>query len=284
MKAQRIRLIQHAYRMLGVQVEAEDVVQEAYARLHQLDQPPNNADAWLTTVVTRLAIDVLKSARHQRVQYFGVWLPEPLTLAEVEQTDTAELAQTLTLAFMHMMEFLTPSERAVFLLREVFDYDYEKIADTLQKSESACRKLFSRARQQLSDQPLSDTAAFTQPATESDEALAWTQKFMATCQMGNFDQITEALADDILVLSDGGGKTQALVRPIMGRERVAHFILTTLKHIQPGFKVELTQYFGDPCLKVSDASGPISVIVFWIRDQKLQRLYAIRNPDKLALW
>src|SRR5204863_937203 len=219
-----------AYRMVSSVSEAEDIVQEAFLRIHRAEAEGTKVDApkaYLSAVVTRLSIDHLKSARARREQYVGQWLPEPLlTDSAPDAAAQAETADSLSLAFLVLLESLTPVERAVFLLREVFDYDYAEIARIVRKSEANCRQLVVRARRQIEAR---------KPRFEASrgrrEELA--RRFFAAAEEGDTEGLISLLAADVVVYGDGGGKALAVSRPVNGREAVARLLLGLGNLVQP---------------------------------------------------
>ena len=209
-----------AYRMLGSVTEAEDVVQDAYLRLHErslagdvIERP----EAYASTVATRLAIDALRSARRSREVYTGTWLPEPLPDDDADPAHRIERDETLSFAFLAVLERLRPVERAVFLLREVFDVDYADIAAIVERDEAACRQIMHRARARIAD----GRPRFDADATR-DAALV--DSFFAALQAGDVDALAGVLADDVVFYGDGGGKAPAVRHPLLGAEAVARFL------------------------------------------------------------
>ena len=269
-----------AYRMLGTVGDAEDIVQEAFLRLHRARQEGTVVEsekAFLTTVVTRLSIDQLRSARVQRETYFGPWNPEPLiTSDEPDPAEVAEVADSLSMAFLVLLETLSPVERAVFLLREVFDYGYDEIAQIVERNEANCRQIFARARKRVDE---------GKPRFEADreqrEQLA--QRFLAAAQAGQVDQLVEMLAADVVFYGDGGGKGRGLPKPVYGSDRVARLLKgfwTQGERI--GAHAEPTTINGQPGVLALDSDGRlISVLVFEIAGGVVQTIRGVVNPDKL---
>jgi len=280
----RPRLFAIAYNMLGSVMEAEDIVQDAYVRYQLVDQEKvQHPQAFLRKMVTRLCLDTLKSARVQREEYIGPWLPEPiLTDANsIGQNPEVHLSrtETISLAFLALMEQLSPLERAVFLLREVFDYDYAEIASTLERSEAACRKLFSRAKQHLTE---------NRPTLEeSPQSVApMVAGFLQAAQTGDMEALLKFLAEDVQLTSDGGGKVAAATRPLHGREIVARFFLGITRQMQKAgvdIGTSVREFNGSPGVIVRDKDTQqiFAVFVFQLEQGKLQSIQAIRNPDKL---
>ncbi|MCB0212382.1 MAG: RNA polymerase sigma-70 factor [Anaerolineae bacterium] len=265
-----------AYRMLGSQMEAEDIVQECFLRWQTVSTAEvQSTKAYLTSIVTRLCIDHLRSAKVKRETYIGSWLPEPLIAEQPPGTDSSvALAESLSMAFLVLLESLTPIERAAFLLREVFDYDYAEIAAMIDKSEANCRQLVRRARQHISNRrPRFD------PTPEQQERL--TVQFMETCLQGDMPGLLNLLADDITVWSDGGGKVAAARRPIFGADRVAHFFITLTGKVPDNVITKAAWINGQPGLISYFNGRPENVLIMDIADDRIQTIYAIRNPDKL---
>jgi len=222
LEAYRPLLFTIAYQMTGSASEAEDIVQEAFLRYHQTPAPADirSLKAYLTTITTRLAIDYLRSARHNREQYVGTWLPEPVLTDSVTAlpADSVEQQEAISLAFLILLETLTPPERAVFLLHEVFDYSYEEIAPIVAKSVAACRQIFHRAQQHI--------AARKHRFTVADEAQrALVARFLQATQEGKLDTLLATLAQDATLQSAGGGKAPAVLHPLTDPATIARFFL-----------------------------------------------------------
>jgi RNA polymerase sigma-70 factor, ECF subfamily len=270
-----------AYRMVSSVSEAEDIVQDAFLRIHRAEAEGTKVDspkAYLSAVVTRLSIDHLKSARARREQYVGQWLPEPLvTDAAPDAAAQAETADSLSMAFLVLLESLTPVERAVFLLREVFDYDYAQIAKIVQRSEDNCRQLYVRARRHIDE----GRPRFEASREQRDELA---RRFFAAAQLGDTNALVELLAADVVVYGDGGGKAPAWTEPIYGRERVAKLMVATLAQVGPlGGSVVTTELNGQPGAMFVDEEGRIAAVMsLEIADGVVQTIRGITNPDKLA--
>jgi RNA polymerase sigma-70 factor (TIGR02957 family) len=270
-----------AYRMLGSVKDAEDVVQEAFLRLHRSAAQGTTIRSlrpFLTTVTTRLAIDQLRSARAQRETYFGPWLPEPLlTTSEPDPAELAEMADSLSMSFLVLLETLSPIERAVFLLREVFTYDYAEIAGIVDKTEANCRQIFVRARKHI------DAG---KPRFEVDrqhqEQLA--NSFFDAVDRGDVNRLVDFLADDIVFTGDGGGKGRGLPNPMFGRERVARLLRAFFEGYDAiGARFERVHLNGQPGAFALDAEGRlINVFSLDIADGAIQAFRSIINPDKLS--
>ena len=268
-----------AYRMLGSVSEAEDAVQEAFLRFHralgkgaEIESPK----AYLSAVTTRLCIDQLKSARMRREQYFGEWLPEPIVTGP-DAAEQAATADSLSLAFLVLLESLSPVERAVFLLREVFDYGYDEIADVTGKTEENCRQLFVRARRRIDEgKPRFDTSR-----RQRDELA---RRFFAAAENGDVDALVGMLAADVVVYGDGGGKAPSWPRPIYGRERVSRLLVGTVAQAREyGVAMRPTELNGQPGVMFVDGEGRIaSVMCVDVADGVVQTVRSIINPEKLA--
>jgi RNA polymerase sigma-70 factor (ECF subfamily) len=269
-----------AYNMLGSVMDAEDCVQEAFLRWCQASErgeteAVRSPQAYLSTIVTRLCIDQLRSARMQRERYVGVWLPEPLiTTDESSVTGMAELSEALSVAFLHLLEQLSPIERAVFLLRQVFDYEYAEIATIVQKSEENCRQIMRRARQHLG----MHRALYQASREQQDNIL---HQFIHACMSGDMDGLLALLADDIVSYADSGGKVPAARNPIYGSDKVARYLLGMLKKAPEDYRFRLARVNGQPGILNYIAGEPYVVVTLDIRDGRIQEIDVIRNPDKL---
>jgi RNA polymerase sigma-70 factor (ECF subfamily) len=265
-----------AYRMLAQVGEAEDVVQETWLRWQKQDPAAIQfAKAWLVAATTRLCIDRLRSARHRREQYYGIWLPEPLVpTVETDGGTVAELADSLGLAFMLMLEALSPDERAVFLLREVFDYDYAEIAAIVGKSEVACRQIVRRAKQSLQDNPPPAT-----PPTAHARQLVET--FLAATASGDVQQVLALLSEDSKVLSDGGGRVKAAGRPILGADHVSRFLLGIWPRFVRRMEARTVSVNGQPGLLMLLNGIVQYAFSFDVVAGRIRAIYIICNPDKL---
>jgi len=268
-----------AYRMTGSVNDAEDIVQEAFLRAAKSkDTDAESPRAYLATITTRLAIDHLRSARVRRESYVGTWLPEPL-LGE-DTPGPAELAETsdsLSMAFLVLLESLSPAERAVFLLREVFGYEYKEIADITAKSEPACRQLFARARRRIDEgRPRFDTSR-----AEGEELAGL---FLDAVRGGDMGPLLERLAPDVAYYGDGGGWGEAaFASPVYGRDRVAELLQAVVSGVtQRGISFRAAWVNGQPGMVVHDTEGYlILVTVFDILDGQVQAIRSVANPDKL---
>jgi RNA polymerase sigma-70 factor (ECF subfamily) len=271
----RGRLLGLAYRMLGSRSDAEDVVQDAYLRFAGA-QDVHNAEAFLVTVVTRLCLDRLKSAKVQREVYIGPWLPEPVFDAEGLSADAAtELADDLSFALLLALDRLSPLERAAFLLHDVFDTPFPEIAAMLDRTEAACRQLASRARRAVRD----DRPA---PAKAPDNHARLLQAFGAAVASGNVAQLAELLRADAVALTDGGGRKTAARNPIIGAEKIARFFIgIAVKNAGHDIRVEpamINGAFGALLYLDGELDHTMSMA---IDGEKIAAIYIVRNPDKL---
>ncbi|AWB95863.1 RNA polymerase subunit sigma-24 [Agromyces badenianii] len=269
-----------AYRMLGSVVEAEDVVQDAYVRLqerHAAGETIDNPDAFAVTITTRLAIDVLRSARRNREVYIGPWMPEPLPDDDEDPAHRIERDETLSFAFLAVLERLGPVERAVFLLREVFAYDYATIADIVGRDEAACRQIQHRAKQRIAEGRVRFDGS-------ADRDTALTDAFFAALEAGDVDRLVVALADDVVFYGDGGGRAPAIRRPMHGAVAVARFLGGLVRRgTRAGVRFERRSVNGAPALWVRGADGALLSIVMVEFDSGSAQVIANQlNPDKLG--
>ena len=271
----RSLLFSIAYRMLGSVTDAEDMVQEAYLRWREVPEAEvRSPKSYLSAVVTRLSIDRLRSTRVQREEYVGPWLPEPLVSNRAEEgADLVEFDETLSMAFLVVLESLNPVERAVFLLREVFDYDYEEISRIVDKSEANCRQIARRAR---------SAVAARRPrferSPEQEERL--TRRFVETCMSGDMKGLLELLSEEVTLWSDGGGKVAAAPYPIHGPERVVRFLLGVLRTVPPGFSVRPSWVNGGPGVVGYVGGYPTGVVTLEVEDSSVRGVHIVVNPDK----
>ena len=270
-----------AYRMLGSAMEAEDIVQEAYLRFRNQGDIENPL-AYLKTITTRLCIDHLRSAHYQREQYIGPWLPEPIvvnhtTTSYQNPANQMEQYDSLSMAFLVLLESLTPVERAVFLLRTVFDYSYDELAEVVGKSPSNCRKIYSRAKANID----AHKPRFQASPEEHERVL---NTFVETMLTGDVGSLTDLLAEDVMVMSDGGGRVAAAMRPVVGREDVEKFMFGLRRqafaqgiHYQP----RLTYINGQLALIFLVDDTINTVMTTQVSQGKITNIHFVRNPDKL---
>ncbi|HEX3316648.1 MAG TPA: RNA polymerase sigma-70 factor [Solirubrobacteraceae bacterium] len=270
-----------AYRMLGSVSEAEDAVQEALLRLHRVLADGRRIEsprAYLATLVTRLCIDQLRSARVRRERYVGEWLPEPLLAVEDDPARHAEMADSLSLAFLVLLERLSPEQRAAFLLREVFDYPYAEVARIVDTSEPNARQLVARARRHVeAGRPRYE------PSAELRDELA--RRFLAAVREGDLAGLEAVLAEDVVLHGDGGGKVAALARPVQGRERVARTLLAWARAgaRMGGATLRPVVVNGQPGALGLDADGRlINVLALEVTGGRVQGVSSVVNPDKLG--
>lgn len=275
----RPMLFSIAYRMLGSVSEAEDMLQNAYVRYCQvLAGSIASPKAFLSTMVTRLCLNHLQSVRVQRESYLGPWLPEPLLTEDDPESPTsqAERLESISMAFLVLLERLTPVERAVFVLREVFDYPYPDIAEIVGKEEVSCRQILSRAKKFI----VAEHPRFT-PSTEHHQQLL--RQFLGAVSEGDLDGLTQLLASDITLSTDGGGKVRgAATRTLHGTEAVARFIIAiSQRHVQATSTMEITVANGEPAFLMRVDGHPFMVVSVTIAQQRIVDIRAISNPDKL---
>ncbi|MFE3452793.1 RNA polymerase sigma-70 factor [Nonomuraea sp. NPDC059194] len=269
----RPMLLGLAYRLLGSMWDAEDVVQEAWLRWSGTDQAKvAEPRAFLVTVVSRLALDQLRSARVKREAYTGPWLPEPVPTGEVGPLDTAELRDTLSYATLHLMERLSPPERAVFVLREAFDLPYEEIAEIVGASLVNCRQMHHRASVRLAD----GRDRF-QPSAEEHSRLLL--RFLDAAQGGDLAAFTSMLSEDVVAWTDGGGRVRAALNPVHGRDRVLAFLSGLARKYTFG-EARVVDVNGAPALSFM-AEGRVQVACLDFRDGLVHGIYVMLNPDKL---
>ena len=267
-----------AYRMLGSVADAEDMVQETFIRWQEAAKEViRSPRAFLVTVITRLSINQLQSARVRREEYVGEWLPEPLvTSPESDPLGALKADESLSMAFLLLLERLTPMERAVFLLREVFEYEYAEIAKVLGQSEPNCRQILRRARQHVGEM----RRRFDASAREHDDLL---KRFIQATRSGEMKGLVELLSSEVVLHTDGGGKAVALAKEVRGAEKVAGTIIERMRTTLPkNLVARMTRINGKPGL-VSYLNGkPFSALTVDFSDGLVQTIYIVTNPEKLA--
>ena len=272
--AHRPLLLGLAYRFLGSMWDAEDVVQEAWLRWSRVEQAEvRDTRAFLVTTVSRLALDQLRSARVKRETYPGPWLPEPVDTAELGPLETAEQRDTLGYATLHLMERLTPRERAVYVLREAFSLPYDEIAEVVGASVATCRQDRHRAGARLTD----GRDRFPADPAEHDRLLS---ALLVAASTGDLDALTATLADDVTAWTDGGGMVNAARRPVVGRRKVVALVLGLVSKY-PVTAVRAVRVNGGPAVLVT-AAGQDQVMLVDVADGKVCSLFTMRNPDKLT--
>jgi RNA polymerase sigma-70 factor (ECF subfamily) len=273
-----------AYRMLGSVADAEDVVQEAYLRWlgasSAAEREVRSPRAYLSAVVTHLCLDHLSSGRARRERYVGGWLPEPLLTEPTPEVgevgDAAALEESLSMAFLVLLESLTPTERAVFLLREVFGYEYAEVASFVGKSETNCRQIARRARRSVeARRPRFESSS------EQEERLMG--RFLQASVEGDMEGLLALLAEDAVLYPDGGGKARAALNPIVGADKIARFASNILRKAPPGFVIRGGRTNGRPALVGYFGDGsPQSVTTFEVADGRIRTIRLVLNPEKLG--
>jgi RNA polymerase sigma-70 factor (ECF subfamily) len=269
--AHRNLLFTVAYEMTGSAADAEDVLQETWLRWAEVDQAEvRDARAYLVRITTRLSLNRLRTVQRQRETYVGPWLPEPL-LTTPDVAEDVELADSVSVAMLHVLETLTPSERAVFVLREVFDVPYDDIAAALDKSAAAVRQIAHRARNHVEAR---------QPRIEVSlrEHSLVVERFLAAVGSGDLQSLVDVLSPDVVLVTDGGGKKRAALRPILGRDKVMRFMAGTA---DPRATAERRTVNGGPALVVTTDGEVDTIVTFLVEDGLVTGLYAVRNPEKL---
>jgi RNA polymerase sigma-70 factor (ECF subfamily) len=281
-EAHRPFMLSIAYRMLGSRTEAEDIVHKAYLRYQSADRADIvSHKAFFSTMITRLCLNYLQSAQQRRETYIGTWLPEPASMDEdrsLTPLDQTELHESISLAFLMLLEQLTPLERAVFLLHEVFDYKYSEIAEIVDKEEDTCRQVLSRAKKHV----VENRPRF-KPTPEAHREIL--DQFLTTVQEGELDGLLQLLADDVTMWADGGGKRRgAILNPLHGREKVARFLLGWEQRAPAREESDhaIMEINGAPALVVYDGSMIHIVLSITIDAGQITGIHVIGNPDKLT--
>src|SRR5579859_500817 len=274
-----------AYRMLGSAMDAEDMVQETYLRYQSTPKDSiTSLKAFLTTIISRLCVDQLHLARRKREQYLGPWLPEPIITAENLEGSSPEehvdREESISMAFLLLLEQLQPVERAVFLLREVFDYDYAEIASFLGKSEAACRQGFSRAKKHLA----AHRPRFSAPLETQKQMLT---SFQQALQAGEMTTLMNMLAEDVTFWADGGGKVKGVaIHQLSGRDEVVRFILSRApifrNTLPTGLRVELAEVNGQPALITRSDERALAVLTIDMEAEQIKAIRFLANPEKLT--
>jgi RNA polymerase sigma-70 factor (ECF subfamily) len=284
----RRRLLGLAYRMLASMADAEDAVQEAYLRWHGADRDTvSDPRAFLMTTTTRICLDMLTSARARREEYVGPWLPEPVVdTAALAPDSRTELAEDLSVALLLTLDRLSPLERAAFLLHDVFDFSFSEVATALQRSDAACRQLAARARAHV--RAVRPRGAAAPPRSDEIDAkhAQLMSAFLAATGSGDLNALTQLLADDVRVVTDGGGKVRAALDVVDGADRAARFLVDVTRK-RPGawwrddFTLRFATINGLPGVIVDAPEGPVQTAAFEIESDVIRALYVVRNPDKL---
>jgi RNA polymerase sigma-70 factor (ECF subfamily) len=272
--SERTRLLSLAYGYLGSLVESEDIVQEALLRFEQSDQASiKNVQAWLTTVVTRLSIDKLRSAQHRREVYPGEWLPEPIFKAPTPEQDAITRSR-LSIGLLYLLEKLEPEQRVVFILREVFQHSYQSIAEIAGKSEAACRQLMVRARAGLD-------RARQAPPVSGTIAESIVNRFIDAPAHGDEKELLGIIAKDAVLVADGGGKVPSILNPVYGAERIARFFKGLFRKNGNVFEVRPAVVNSSPGLLTFLDGQLASVASVSIENDRITAIYSVNNPDKL---
>ena len=270
-----------AYRMLGSAMDAEDMVQETYLRYQTTPaEPIRSLKAYLTTIIIRLCMDQLQLARRKREVYVGPWLPEPIltttTSASGDPAERVDIEESISLAFLVLLEQLQPFERAVFLLREVFEYAFAEIASMLGKSEAACRRSFSRAKQHLKEHRPRFPAS---PETHRELLSGYFQ----AVETGEMTALQNLLAEEVTLWADSGGKVKgAALRPISGRDAVARFSVGTKRFLPEDYRVEMAEVNRQPALIFRTGDQALLVLTIEVEEGHIQAIRLIANPEKLT--
>ncbi len=273
----RPRLQGIAYRMLGSMSESEDIVQDVWLRWHAADKGSvNNAEAWLVATTTRISIDRLRSAKARREQYVGIWLPEPvLTEWPATPEDIEELSSEVSVALLAVLERLTPEARAAFLLREVFDVDYGEVAETLGKSEAACRQIVRRAKAQLRQER-------PQRAVPSEVHQKLMRRFADVLARGDFAGMKSMLADTAVLMGDGGGYVTSFPRPMVGGPRIAQLLFAPTLRYKHALRIELAMINGQYAVLRYIGDELESAQSYESDGERITRVHVQRNPEKLT--
>lgn len=273
----RALLFTLAYQLTGSAPDAEDAVQDVFVKACDI-HPERLAEpkAYLCKMVTNHCLNLQKSARMRREVYVGPWLPEPISTPEADTLETTVVRRDLlSYAMLVLLERLTFTERAVFVLREALDFGYPEIAELLGKQESNCRKLMSRARSKMG---ISEEETFATKASGSE----WASRFLTSLEQGDVDHVLSLLTEDVILVSDGGGKVKAFKRPIQTRDPVARVLLSGFKHIQGNIHVEVASLNGETSIVLHSGDETLAAIFVQLRRGKISRIYIVRNPDKLT--
>lgn len=266
-----------AYEILGSATEADDVLQDSYLRWATVDlDAVRDTKAYLAQLVTRQALNTLRSQARRREDYVGPWLPEPLLLDERDAADDVVLAESVSMAMLVVLETLTPDERAVFVLREVFGFSHDEIADAVGKSTAAVRQVAHRAREHVH----SRRRRFEPVDPQQSEQI--TMQFLMAAATGDLDGLMGMLAPDVVFTSDSDGKASAARRPVLGPAKVARLIIGLFRQATPEYRIDVANYNGAPALVVYHGEVAESVMTIEVTDGTITNFYAMRNPEKLA--
>lgn len=291
-----------AYRMLGSVMDAEDIVHDVFADWERM-QSQNNKEvqeirqikSYLCKMVTNRCIDRLRSAKVQREQYVGTWLPEPMvayvqtntverdaTHGEGDPLHRALRSDSISVAYLIMLETLSPTERAVFLLREVFEYDYEDIAEVISKKPENCRQIIRRAKKKISTYDSSSPSVWRRTAKHDSARQTILTQFVRNVTEGNIDALMNMITDQAVFISDGGGKVHAAIYPVVGKNRITRFILGLASKMDPDlFTIEFAEVNGEPGLVIFAGETPYCTMAFTYGEGHISTIYNTMNPDKL---
>ncbi|WP_117208033.1 RNA polymerase sigma factor SigJ [Allorhizocola rhizosphaerae] len=276
---ERRQLINLAYRLLGSLSEAEDVVQETYARWYAMSPQQQEAiespGAWLMKVASRICLDVLGSARVRRERYVGEWIPEPLPDDPADPGDRVTLDESINMAFLVVLETMTPAERVAFILHEVFRYSFAEVAEIVGRTPAACRQLATSARRRI--------RAAQPPATPTARQAGIVREFKRVWEAHDIDGLIGLLDPDATVVADGGGVVSAALRPIEGREHIARTYMD-IARLAPDLTLLERMVNGQPGLVVQQGGVTLTVFAFAIVNDRIKHIWAVRNPDKLHAW
>jgi RNA polymerase sigma-70 factor, ECF subfamily len=267
------------YRMLGSVADSEDLVQETFLKAYQISEDDiKNKKAYLCKIMTNLSLDLLKSARYKREHYVGPWNPEPLLLEKLHTFDPSELIiqkEGLSIAYLRIMEHLTPDERAVLLLKEVLDFPYSEIATIIEKKEENCRKIFSRAKKRIS--------LVEGESLNYEKNKSMITRFIQAFQTQNIDDLLEIISENVTLYSDGGGKVHAAIRPIISVPNVLSLLYGVIKKAPEDFYFDVKNVNCQPAIIIYMNGKLQSILSFYIRKGKINEIYITMNPDKLPL-
>ncbi|MFB4279737.1 RNA polymerase sigma factor SigJ [Nonomuraea sp. MTCD27] len=285
--SERRHLINLAYRLLGSLADAEDVVQETYARWYAMSEGQReaieNPPAWLTTVASRICLDLLGSARARRESYVGEWIPEPVpgrtdwvsARPGTDPADRVTLDESLNMAFLVVLESMTPAERVAFILHDVFRYSFTEVAEIVGRTSAACRQLATSARRRIRESQASPTPTARRAGIVRDFKLAWEAK--------DIDALIGLLDPDAKVIADGGGLANTVIRPVEGAEQIVRYALT-LAGLAPAMTIQEQTVNGQPGLVGVVDGVTVAVMAFDVADDRITRIWAVRNPEKLRPW
>ncbi|MFJ3909956.1 RNA polymerase sigma factor SigJ [Streptomyces vinaceus] len=291
---ERRRLIAVAYRLLGSLADAEDAVQEAYARWYAMSAPQREAvetpGAWLTTVAARICLDLLGSARARRERYVGAWIPEPLpdrtdwTGGPADPADRVALHESVNMAFLVVLESMTPAERVAFVLHDVFRYPFAEIAGIIARSPAACRQLAASGRRRVrSARPPASTRTSTSTATTATRQAALVRHFKEAWEARDIKALVGLLDPDATMVADGGGLVGAALRPVEGGERIAQYLIHMAAKA-PGLTLLEQTVNGAPGLVARYSGTTVTVAAFGLAADRVTHIWAVRNPEKLRAW